>query len=77
MKWATPNPMRLAEAAAAADPRIAWVAGLAETWAPILYAAGARGFTSGLIKRLARAVGGDPRPSPPRTSPAPRASSPA
>jgi 4-hydroxy-tetrahydrodipicolinate synthase len=41
--------MRMAEAAAAADPRIVWVAGLAETWAPVLYAAGARGFTSGLI----------------------------
>ena len=25
------------------------MAGLAETWAPVLYAAGARGFTSGLI----------------------------
>ena len=49
VKWATPNPMRLAEAIAAADPRIAWVAGLAETWAPVLYAVGARGFTSGLI----------------------------
>ena len=49
VKWATPNPMRMAEAAAAADPRIVWVAGLAETWAPVLYAAGARGFTSGLI----------------------------
>lgn len=32
VKWATPNPMRLAE-----------------TWAPPLYAVGARGFTSGLI----------------------------
>jgi 4-hydroxy-tetrahydrodipicolinate synthase len=49
VKWATPNPMRMAEAAAAADARIVWVAGLAETWAPVLYAAGARGFTSGLI----------------------------
>jgi 4-hydroxy-tetrahydrodipicolinate synthase len=49
VKWATPNPLRMAEAVAAADPRIVWVAGLAETWAPVLYAAGARGFTSGLI----------------------------
>jgi len=49
VKWATPNPMRLAEAKAAADPRVVWVAGLAETWAPVLYAVGARGFTSGLI----------------------------
>jgi 4-hydroxy-tetrahydrodipicolinate synthase len=49
VKWATPNPMRLAEARAAADAAVAWVAGLAETWAPVLYAVGARGFTSGLI----------------------------
>ena len=49
VKWATPNPMRLAEAMEAADQAITWVAGLAETWAPPLYAVGARGFTSGLI----------------------------
>jgi len=49
VKWATPNPMRMAEAMAAADARIVWVAGLAETWAPVLCAVGARGFTSGLI----------------------------
>jgi len=49
VKWATTNPMRMAEAAAAADPGVVWVAGLAETWAPVLYAVGARGFTSGLI----------------------------
>uniref|UniRef100_UPI0018EEF8F9 dihydrodipicolinate synthase family protein n=1 Tax=Paracoccus binzhouensis TaxID=2796149 RepID=UPI0018EEF8F9 len=49
VKWATPNPLRLAEAAAACDPAIIWVGGLAEVWAPVLYAAGARGFTSGLI----------------------------
>lgn len=28
---------------------VVWVGGLAETWAPPLYAVGARGFTSGLI----------------------------
>lgn len=49
VKWATPNPMKLAEAKAACDPAIVWVGGLAETWAPALYAVGARGFTSGLI----------------------------
>ncbi len=49
VKWATPNPMKLAEAMAASDPGITWVAGLAETWAPVLYVVGARGFTSGLI----------------------------
>ncbi len=49
VKWATPNPMRLAEAKAACDSAIVWVGGLAEVWAPALYAVGARGFTSGLI----------------------------
>ena len=49
VKWATPNPMRLAEAKAACDPAIVWVGGLAEVWAPVFYAVGARGFTSGLI----------------------------
>jgi 4-hydroxy-tetrahydrodipicolinate synthase len=49
MKWATPNPLRLAEAMAATDPAITWVCGLAEVWAPPMYALGARGFTSGLI----------------------------
>ncbi|MDO5612522.1 MAG: dihydrodipicolinate synthase family protein [Paracoccus sp. (in: a-proteobacteria)] len=49
VKWATPNPMRLAEARAACDPSIVWVGGLAEVWAPTFYAVGARGFTSGLI----------------------------
>ena len=38
-----------AAAIAACDPGIIWVAGLAEVWAPPLYAVGARGFTSGLI----------------------------
>lgn len=49
VKWATPNPLRLAEAKAACDPDIVWVGGLAEIWAPAFYAVGARGFTSGLI----------------------------
>lgn len=49
VKWATPNPLKLAEAMAASDPRLIWVGGLAEVWAPTLCAAGARGFTSGLI----------------------------
>lgn len=49
VKWASPTPMRLAEAIRRADSRITWVGGLAETWAPPLYAVGARGFTSGLI----------------------------
>ncbi|WP_426954323.1 dihydrodipicolinate synthase family protein [Muricoccus radiodurans] len=49
VKWASPAPLRLAEAIRRADPRIVWVGGLAETWAPPLCAVGARGFTSGLI----------------------------
>ncbi len=49
VKWATPNPMKLAAAISACDDGITWVGGLAETWAPAFYAVGARGFTSGLI----------------------------
>jgi 4-hydroxy-tetrahydrodipicolinate synthase len=49
VKWATPNPMKLAAAISACGDGITWVGGLAETWAPALYAVGARGFTSGLI----------------------------
>lgn len=49
VKWATPNPLKLTAARAACDPSIVWVCGLAEVWAPPLYAVGARGFTSGLI----------------------------
>ena len=49
VKWASPTPLRLAEAIRRADPAITWVGGLAETWAPPLCAVGARGFTSGLI----------------------------
>jgi 4-hydroxy-tetrahydrodipicolinate synthase len=50
VKWASPTPLVLAEAMRrTADLGIAWVGGLAETWAPPLYAVGARGFTSGLI----------------------------
>lgn len=49
VKWATPNPLNLSRAIAAAPDDIVWVGGLAEVWAPPLYAVGARGFTSGLI----------------------------
>jgi 4-hydroxy-tetrahydrodipicolinate synthase len=49
VKWATPNPLKLAAAIEACDPSITWVGGLAEVWAPPFYAVGARGFTSGLI----------------------------
>ena len=49
VKWASPTPLRLAEAIRRCSPEIVWVGGLAETWAPPLCAVGARGFTSGLI----------------------------
>jgi 4-hydroxy-tetrahydrodipicolinate synthase len=49
VKWASPTPLRLAEAIRRSDPEIVWVGGLAETWAPPLCAVGARGFASGLI----------------------------
>lgn len=49
VKWATPAPMKLAQAIRAAAPDIVWVCGLAETWAPPMYAVGAQGFTSGFI----------------------------
>lgn len=49
VKWATPNPLKLAEAMAACPDHLIWVGGLAEVWAPPFYAVGARGFTSGLI----------------------------
>jgi 4-hydroxy-tetrahydrodipicolinate synthase len=49
VKWASPTPLRLAEAIRRSSADIVWVGGLAETWAPPLYAVGARGFTSGLI----------------------------
>ena len=49
VKWATPNPMKLKAAIAAAPKHITWTGGLAEVWAPTFYAVGARGFTSGLI----------------------------
>jgi 4-hydroxy-tetrahydrodipicolinate synthase len=49
VKWASPTPLRLAEAIRRADADLVWVGGLAEVWAPPLCAVGARGFTSGLI----------------------------
>lgn len=49
VKWATPNPLKLAAAIDASPEHVVWVGGLAEVWAPPLYAVGARGFTSGLI----------------------------
>lgn len=50
VKFATPNMLRLAECVRSSGPETAqWVCGLAEGWAGAFYAAGARGFTSGLV----------------------------
>ena len=49
VKWATPNMLKLGQAIRNTDPSVVWVCGLAETWAPPMYAMGAQGFTSGLI----------------------------
>jgi 4-hydroxy-tetrahydrodipicolinate synthase len=50
IKFATQNLMLLTECIReTADCPAIWVCGLAEGWAPAFYAAGARGFTSGLI----------------------------
>lgn len=49
VKWATPNVLKLGQAIRNTDPNVVWVCGLAETWAPPMYAMGAQGFTSGLI----------------------------
>src|SRR6476659_6944858 len=49
VKWASPTPLRLAEAIRRSSPDIVWVGGLADVWAPPLCSVGARGFTSGLI----------------------------
>jgi 4-hydroxy-tetrahydrodipicolinate synthase len=49
VKYAVPDVLALADAVAAVpDTRLAWVCGLAETWAPFFWLSGARGFTSGL-----------------------------
>ncbi|MQB12134.1 dihydrodipicolinate synthase family protein [Agrobacterium sp. ICMP 6402] len=50
IKFATTDIMLLSRAIAASDPNGAlYVCGLAESWAPAFCAAGARGFTSGLV----------------------------
>lgn len=55
VKWASPTPLMLAEVInRTRHLDVAWVGGLAETWAPPFYAVGARGFTSGLINVMPR-----------------------
>jgi 4-hydroxy-tetrahydrodipicolinate synthase len=47
IKYAVPDPVRFAEIVAG-GPRLLWICGLAERWAPFFWPAGATAFTSGL-----------------------------
>jgi 4-hydroxy-tetrahydrodipicolinate synthase len=47
VKYAVPDPVRFAEIVAG-GPRLLWICGLAERWAPFFWPAGATAFTSGL-----------------------------
>jgi 4-hydroxy-tetrahydrodipicolinate synthase len=50
VKYAVPDPVRFATVARDAGlERFVWIAGLAELYAPAYFAAGATGFTSGLV----------------------------
>jgi 4-hydroxy-tetrahydrodipicolinate synthase len=49
VKYAIPDVLAFADAVAAVgEHRLVWVCGLAETWTPFFWLAGARGLTSGL-----------------------------
>jgi 4-hydroxy-tetrahydrodipicolinate synthase len=47
LKYAVPDPVRFAEIVTR-GPRLLWICGLAERWAPFFWPAGATAFTSGL-----------------------------
>jgi 4-hydroxy-tetrahydrodipicolinate synthase len=47
VKYAVPDPVRFAEIVTR-GPRLLWICGLAERWAPFFWPAGATAFTSGL-----------------------------
>ncbi|MEZ4731626.1 MAG: dihydrodipicolinate synthase family protein [Caldilineaceae bacterium] len=50
VKYAVSNPPLFAEIVQAVGrDRLAWICGIAESWAPFFAVAGARGFTSGLV----------------------------
>jgi 4-hydroxy-tetrahydrodipicolinate synthase len=49
VKFARPQPELLPKYMERGGDSINWICGLAEQWAPLFYAAGARGFTSGLV----------------------------
>ncbi|GAB2735334.1 dihydrodipicolinate synthase family protein [Amycolatopsis magusensis] len=49
LKYSVPDPVVFATTAAEAGDGLLWIAGLAESYAPAYWQAGARGFTSGLV----------------------------
>jgi 4-hydroxy-tetrahydrodipicolinate synthase len=50
VKYAVANPLQFAGVVRAVGAeRLAWICGLAESWAPFFWVGGARGFTSGLV----------------------------
>jgi len=50
VKYAVGNPPLFAEIVAqVGQDRLAWICGIAESWAPFFWVGGARGFTSGLV----------------------------
>lgn len=50
IKYAVGNPPLFAQLVqAVGQERLAWICGIAESWAPFFYVAGAVGFTSGLV----------------------------
>lgn len=55
LKYSVPDPVVFATTSAQAGDRLLWIAGLAESYAPAYWQAGARAFTSGLVN-LAPAV---------------------
>ena len=63
VKWASPTPLRLAEAIRRADPDVVWVGGLAETWAPPL----ARSARAGSRPASSTSGRSTRRPSTPRS----------
>jgi 4-hydroxy-tetrahydrodipicolinate synthase len=49
VKYSVPDPVAFAETVQATDADLLWIAGLAESYAPSAWQAGARAFTSGLV----------------------------
>lgn len=50
IKYAVPNPPLFARIVREVGPdRLAWICGIAESWAPFFWPGGAHGFTSGLV----------------------------